>query len=325
MQGAARQALGLVAVSALLYFTALGGAELWDEDEPLFAGTAREMLARREWIVPYFNGHILPDKPVLSYWVMMLGYKLFGPTEFAARAGSALFSIGTVLLTWLLGRRLFSARAGAWAGFALATSISFDIVARAATPDAVLTFFCTLAMVCFVESLGSCGQDAVARKPRGLRYDGGLRTLALTGTYAAMGMAALAKGPIGLLLPAATIGFFLLCAALPAGNLPAESQAGWRAATKAAWLGFVRRGHPRHFCAVLHSIRPLMGLAVVLAIAGPWYLAVGLNTDGAWLTGFLGKHNLGRFLNPMEHHRGPFFYYLISVMIGFFPWSLLLG
>lgn len=172
MRSSVRQALGLAGVSGLLFFAALGNVDLWDEDEPTFAGAAREMLARGEWIVPYFNGQMLPDKPVLSYWVMIAGYKLLGETELAARAGSALFSVGTVLLTWLLGRRMFSPRAGLWAGLMLASNLSFLVVARAATPDAVLTFFCTLAMLSFVWSLGPAWPGSYHIPPEAMRWPG---------------------------------------------------------------------------------------------------------------------------------------------------------
>ena len=52
-------------------------------------------------------------------------------------------------------------------------------------------------------------------------------------------------------------------------------------------------------------MRPLTAMAVVLAVAGPWYALVGVETDGQWLIGFFGVHNFGRFLNAMENHRGP--------------------
>jgi 4-amino-4-deoxy-L-arabinose transferase-like glycosyltransferase len=71
-------------------------------------------------------------------------------------------------------------------------------------------------------------------------------------------------------------------------------------------------------------MRPIAALATVAVIALPWYVAVGIETQGAWLAGFLGKHNLERFMEPMEGHRGPIFYYLIAVVIGFFPWSIFL-
>jgi 4-amino-4-deoxy-L-arabinose transferase-like glycosyltransferase len=68
-------------------------------------------------------------------------------------------------------------------------------------------------------------------------------------------------------------------------------------------------------------MRPLTGLCVLAAVALPWYLLVGLRTDGDWLAGFLGTHNVGRFLKPMEGHRGPIVYYVAAIAAGFFPWS----
>jgi 4-amino-4-deoxy-L-arabinose transferase-like glycosyltransferase len=101
--------------------------------------------------------------------------------------------------------------------------------------------------------------------------------------YSAMAFAVLAKGPVGVLLPSVVIGFFL------------------------------------YAFAVVHRPRFVVCVAV---IALPWYVTVGLKTNGAWLEGFLGQHNLGRFLKPMEGHHGPVLYYPIAMLIGFFPWSV---
>ena len=43
--------------------TNLGGPRLWDRDEPRNAGCAREMLARRDWVVPTFDGELRTHKP----------------------------------------------------------------------------------------------------------------------------------------------------------------------------------------------------------------------------------------------------------------------
>ncbi len=69
-------------------------------------------------------------------------------------------------------------------------------------------------------------------------------------------------------------------------------------------------------------MRPLTAVAMVLAVAGPWYALVGWQTEGEWLAGFFGVHNFGRFLNAMDNHRGPIFYYIVAIAIGFFPWSV---
>ena len=323
MAGAARQFALLTLVSGLLFLTNLGVAPLWDEDEPIFAGAAQEMLQRGEWVVPYFNGQMLPDKPALMYWVMLASYRWFGVNEWAARLGPAIFAWGLVLLTWQFGRKLFSPAVGVWAGVILASSLGFDVVARAATPDTLLAFFSGLALMTFVYGASSKDGSLLTRTPSQAMF---------AASYAAMGFAALAKGPIGVLLPTATIGLFWLVAAperehgLIAMRTLQLADAGrlakWRARAT-GWLGFLRAAFaPRRFLATVWRMRPLTAAACVAAIAGPWYGAVGARTGGQWLAGFLGVHNLGRFLHPMEHHRGPIFYYLIAVSIGFFPWSL---
>src|SRR6186997_2131930 len=95
-----RHHLLLAAIAGIVFLFHLGGARLWDEDEPKNAQCAREMLARGDWIVPTFNQELRTDKPVLLYWLMMPAYLLLGVNELAARLPSALLAIGTTLLTY---------------------------------------------------------------------------------------------------------------------------------------------------------------------------------------------------------------------------------
>ncbi|HET6880088.1 MAG TPA: hypothetical protein VFI31_08030, partial [Pirellulales bacterium] len=148
--------------------------------------------------------------------------------------------------------------------------------------------------------------------------------LALAGMYAATGMALLAKGPIGL-LPVIAIGLFSLLSTPLEAAAADDGSTGWLIVARRALQSLVRRLRPRHVWQSIGPLHPLMGLAIVCAVAGPWYVAVGLQTDGAWLAGFFGRHNVGRFLHPLENHHGPIFYYLIAAVVGFFPWSLFLG
>jgi 4-amino-4-deoxy-L-arabinose transferase-like glycosyltransferase len=71
-------------------------------------------------------------------------------------------------------------------------------------------------------------------------------------------------------------------------------------------------------------MRPFTIALVVAAIASPWYVLVGLRTDGEWTRGFFGTENLARFQNAMEGHSGPVVYYLGAILVGFFPWSIVL-
>ena len=105
-----RHQILLVLICGVMYFTNLGVPHLWDDDEAFFGQVAWEMSDRGDLIVPYFNREIFAHKPPIMYWVMIAGFKLFGETEFATRVGAALFGIGNVLLTYHIGRLLFSAQ-----------------------------------------------------------------------------------------------------------------------------------------------------------------------------------------------------------------------
>src|SRR4051812_621336 len=228
--------------------TNLGGPRLWDRDEPRNAQCAREMLQRTDWVVPTMNGELRTHKPVLLYWCIMSSYLALGVTEFAARLPSALCAIGTVICVYRMGRRLFGPQAGVWAGVALASSLMFVVAGRAATPDSLLIFCSTLAITIYVcgtfqprfettpadappraYSPAHCSRHAPRDEPSGtgFDFDDGLITRSVMATlfpqswltavamYAAMGLGILAKGPIGLILPTAVIGMFLLITRLP--------------------------------------------------------------------------------------------------------------
>jgi 4-amino-4-deoxy-L-arabinose transferase-like glycosyltransferase len=139
----------IFAIAAVALFTNLGTTRLWDDDEPFFARTAVEMHQRNEWVVPYFNGEVFAHKPPFMYWMMRVGYLMFGVNEFASRFWSAVFGVLTSLLVYRFGRRMFNSQVGLFAGLAIATAMDFEVVARAATADSFLIFFSTLALYLF--------------------------------------------------------------------------------------------------------------------------------------------------------------------------------
>lgn len=104
-------------------------------------------------------------------------------------------------------------------------------------------------------------------------------------------LAVLAKGPIGLVLPFAVVFLFLL----------------WSGELKLIW-----------------DRRLLFGSLLFLLVAAPWYVWVAVDTKANFIKGFILQHNVGRYLQPMEHHGGPFYYYLIVLAVGFAPWSIFL-
>ena len=261
----------LIATWALLCLVNLGAPSLWDIDEGNNAEAAREMYESGNWVVPTFNFQLRVDKPALLYWLQGLAYHNLGVNERSARLPSALAALLSVLLTYELGRRMFGAGTGLLAGLVLASTVLFCASAHFANPDALLNA-CTLLTFYFF------WRDFER---------GGSSWLALGGISTGLGM--LAKGPVGLVLPVAALGLFLVWAGQP------------RRWLRSALLG---------------------GVGLFIVVAGPWYAWVAAETKAEFLRGFFLHHNVGRFLSPMEHHGGGVLYYLFILLAGFAPWSV---
>ena len=261
----------LLAVWAVLCLPNLGAPSLWDIDEGNNSEAAREMWRSGNWIVPTCNYQLRTDKPALLYWLQAAGYSWIGPGEFTARLPSALAALAAILATYELGRRLFNAGTGLLAGLLLGGAVLFCAAAHFANPDSLLNA-CSLFALLFFWCDYAAGRDGWS-----------------PWSAAAAGLAVLAKGPVGLLLPAAAAFLFL------------------------AWRGELRR---------LWSRRLWNGLLVFLAVAAPWYGWVAADTKGQWTAGFFLHHNLGRFTGAMENHSGPFYYYLGVLLVGCAPWCV---
>jgi 4-amino-4-deoxy-L-arabinose transferase-like glycosyltransferase len=315
----------IVMVAAVVCLVNLGVTGLWDLDEALYTSIAREMSVRGDWVVPTYNTGVFYDKPPLMFWLMMGSFKLLGESEFSARLPAAICAIGTALATYHLARRLFSAEVGFWAGLITTSNIIFTVSARAATVDSALALVTTLAMALFAKGarIGESVQAPPANSPGGLAYlPASWSVYALTGTL--LGLAVLAKGPVGFLLPAASLGLFLLVMNGPA----AQSVPGTWGWTDQVCTLLWRAGalfSPRKILRVTWAMRPLTVLAFTAMVALPWYVAITWRTDGQWLAQFVTKYNLGPFIKPFLGHRGPFYYHFVVVLIGLFPWSVFLG
>ena len=301
-----------------MLFSCLGSTHLWDEDEGYFASAAAEMYARGDWIVPYFNGEMFGHKPPWMYWMMMSGFSMFGVNELAARFFSAVFGVATALLTYQLGRRLFNPRVGFFAGLVMPTCIMFSVVARAATPDVYLVFFSTLSLYIFATRGFISRQndlDGSADRTPSIRDMLPNHWTAFALIYAVMGLAVLVKGPIGFLFPMAVIGLFLLCMT-PRRSVATDASV-W---TK--WREAVRPFGPVNFILTVWRMRPFTAIVIILLVAGPWYVAVGVLTEGAFLKEFFGVHHFKRATSAMDAHSGSIFYYIPAILIGIFPWSM---
>ena len=186
-------ALVIVALAALATIPCLGSTTFYDRDEGYYAECAREMAASGDYTVPRVDGEYFFDKPPLCYWLQVGSMRLFGVNSLGARLPSAVIGLLMVGWTVFLGGRLFGKNAGTYAGFALATSIIYVVIARMAIMDQAFSFAISLALGTFL-----------------LTYLKMIPRWGYVGFWAAMGAASLIKGPAGAALVLLTAGAFLI-------------------------------------------------------------------------------------------------------------------
>jgi len=342
----------LFLVAMVLYLPNLGGPTLWDIDEARFATCSAELLRSGNWIVPQLNGEVYGTKPILMFWFMMLSYQVFGINEIGARFPSVVFAMATLFLTYQIGSFFFSRKVGFWAVIALSASIMFSIEARAATPDSPLTFFVALSLYVWacgtfqrrninLESSAATEESVLQLRTEGRYYP--KETWRIAMIYLVMGVGVLMKGPLACVLPTAILGMFLLIKRLPplgehmppsgehAGSPLPQSQPKKIVQQCGRYFYLVLRPFfPVHFLKTVWFMRPFTAILAVAVVALPWYLLAGWKTGwftpGGYLYEFLYVNNFQRATQPFDGRDSflynPLFFYPLTILICFFPWSL---
>lgn len=267
----------------VLFFLDLGGLGLVGPDEPRYAQVAREMAASGDFVTPRYFGEPWLEKPVLYYWLASAAYRLFGVNEFAARLPSALAAVLGVFCVYLVGRRREGPMEGVFSGLVLAASILYFSLARAASTDMVFSAAMAVAWTALFFLL--FGDKGLWRNSPASGAQRGL----LPTFYAFLGLATLAKGPAGLVLPLVSLAVF---------------------------LGITGRVE------LAARFRPFTGMMVLLAVVLPWYGLCTLANGWGFVEEFLIRHNLERFFTDRYEHPQPFWFFPAVALIGFFPWSL---
>jgi 4-amino-4-deoxy-L-arabinose transferase-like glycosyltransferase len=249
----------LVVAAALALGVNLNGHRLLDPDEGRNAEVAREMAASNDYLLPHLDGLPYLDKPVVYFAAAALTMEALGPTETAARLPALLFTLATIAIIVAFARRRWGPDAGWLAGLALATMPIVMAYARATIFDSTLAFCTTAAILAFWDE-----RPILA--------------------WAAIGLGALTKGPVAILIPLATTVPHALLTDRP-----------------------------------LRSLFPLLGLAAFGLVALPWFIAVSARIPDFPHYVFV-RETLERVTTPTFHRTAPLWYYLPIVPVAAFPW-----
>lgn len=197
--------VGVLVLSGVISTYRLGHIPFWGWDEGGYAAASREMLSQSNWLIPTFNGRMISEKPILFYWLEMASFSLFGANEFTARLPSALASIATTYVSYLLGYSLYGWTTGILAGLVYSTFILVAVTSQLATCDAIFSLFLISCLFCFWKTYQS--QNMLWKFGCGLTA----------------GLAVLTKGPVGLVWHfCALAGYFGVFKAKKTG-----SKSGW--------------------------------------------------------------------------------------------------
>lgn len=280
----------------MLLFVQLGSAPLTDVDEGAFSEATREMLARGDFISPWLLDAPRFDKPVLIHWLQMASMSIFGINTLGARIPSAiagLIWIGCIAgLARLVSQRLQPQQnpdaAYFWGHVIAATTIGIPLISRAATADALLNALLAASLLCLWQAFYSDPLRATPETKPGKKWG------RLAAVFVGLGL--LTKGPVALLIPGAASLFAALSGAVN----------GALRVTMTRWLRLV--------------FDPVSWM-IVMVICLPWYWLQYEAQGMAFISGFFGVHNVGRFTTTMHGFSAGPWYYPTWILMATLPWT----
>jgi 4-amino-4-deoxy-L-arabinose transferase-like glycosyltransferase len=272
--GSAQRGVLAVALISLVWLAAFAWPRpLMLPDEGRYVGIAWEMLRSGDWSTPTLDGLPFFHKPPLFYWITAASLTVFGLNDWAARAAPLLGAwIGAIAL-FLFLRRWWGERAARTALIALLVQPLFYLGGQFANLDMLVAGLITATIVLLAHAALSVERALPFRR-------------ALAGAYAAAAFGVLAKGLIGLVIPALVIG---------------------------AWLVLLRRWR------TLRALLWAPGALLALAIAPPWFIAMQLRFPEFADYFFVVQH-VKRFAAGGFNNVQPFWFYPAVLLAGMLPW-----
>ena len=267
----------LLIAFGLIWFSNLEYRKLVNPDEGRYAEIPREMVASGDWTTPRLNDIKYFEKPALQYWATATAYTLFGEHQWTARLWSALTGFLGVLMTYYTGRRLFGEQTGWNAALVLASSLLYVLIGHVNTLDMGVSFLLSAAVCAFC--LAQSGATDASRRRRWM-----------LAAWAALALAVLSKGLIGLVLPGAALVLYVLV------------ERDWRLPGR------------------LHLVP---GLALFLLITVPWFVAVS-SANPEFARFFFIHEHFERFLTKAHGRYQPPYYFIPVLLAGMLPWTVTL-
>ncbi len=263
----------LALAAAVVWFVTPALRHLVPSDEGRYAEIAREMFASGDWVTIRYNELKYFEKPPLHFWMTALAYEVFGVNEWSARLWIALSGAAGLFVTAWAAARWYGSRVGWLTALVLLATPAWNFGAHFNTLDMSVS-----AMLAGVLAGVLLAQHPNA-SPRQCRHW-------MWFAWGAMGLAMLAKGLIGIVLPGLVLVVYTLLA---------RDWALWRR---------------------LHLVS---GALLMLAIVVPWFVLVSLRNPEFPQFFFIHEH-WERYTSTVHHRPGPAWYFVPQLLIDVLPW-----
>ena len=252
-----------------------------DPVESNYVLSAITMLKHNSWISPMIYDQVWYDKPPLTYWALMISYKLFGISDFTSRIPNTLIAGGSVALMYHLVYRIKESKyIAVMSALLLFSALQFWYISHAVITDGFLFFF----------SLAIFGYSYLAFAKND-KYS-------MVKAYGAAALAVVTKGPVGIVLPGLILLLFIAI----------------RWFTK-------KDNDDYSLNKDIKLLFNPFGIFLFIILASPWYIAMYSIHGQEFISGFLGLHNMERALVSEHPKFNVWYYYLIIVPIALLPWT----
>ncbi len=259
----------ILGIGAILIFWSLGANHLIPWDEAIYAKIAKNMVTSGEYVSQrWHNATVWYEKPPLYMWIEAFFMAILGFTSFAVRLPSAIFGFLTLLIVYKLAIKLFNRTTAFISVLSLVTTIHFLYYSRMGMLDITATFFVTLVVYFY-----HLAKDRSS-------------TSHFLCIGAAIGLAAMTKGVVGL-LPFPLIFMFEIFSK--------------------------RRFKISNYLLIILSL-----------IALPWHIEMYRRFGQPFLNTYIGYHVVDRATSAIEDKGNPVWWYLIVMKVSLRIWFITL-
>jgi hypothetical protein len=276
-----RACAALLALSLVCFLPGFIALQPMDRDEPRFAQASKQMLESGDFVDIRFQDEARHKKPVGIYWLQS--------TVVAAAETAGLPEARTTVALYRIPSLIGAATAVLltyWAALAFVSRRQAFLAAAMMAASVILMVEARLAktdavlLACCVAAMGALARAYFSRAASCLP----LATSLVFWIAFALGI--LIKGPL-------VIMFTGLC----------------------AFVLSVRHRSARW----LMALRPALGLALVMLLVAPWFIAIAVKSGGAFYAEAVGHDMLGKVGTAQTYHWAPPGFYLVAFFATFWP------